>query len=52
MLTSSVDDSTVAAHRLIMRVVLERQADDANLARLGAAVVALLSAVAPSLAEP
>ena len=52
LLSFSVDDATVVAHRLTMRVAVERQARDGTLAGLGAGVVALLSAVAESLPEP
>ena len=52
LLTFSVDDSTVAAHRLTMRVARERQAEDGSLAALGAGVAGLLSVVTQSLAEP
>ena len=51
LLTFSVDDSTVAAHRLTMRVTRERMAQEKTLAGLGAGVAELLSAVAGSLAE-
>ena len=52
LLTFSVDDSTVGAHRVTMRVALERQAQDGRLTKLAAGVAELLSAVAQSLAEP
>jgi tetratricopeptide (TPR) repeat protein len=52
LLTFSVDDTTVAAHRLTMRVAVEREALDQSLAGLGAGLAGLLSAVAQSLAEP
>ena len=52
LLTFSVDDSTVAAHRLTTRVARERQADDGSLPALGAGVAGLLSGVTQSLAEP
>ena len=52
LLTFSVDDATVAAHRLTMRVAVERQAPDGTLAGLGAGVAGLLEAVTDSLAEP
>jgi hypothetical protein len=52
LLTFSTDDATVAAHRLTMRVAVERQARDGTLAGLGAGLAALLAAVAKSLAEP
>ena len=52
LLTFSVDDATVAAHRLTMRVAAERQAQDASLAGLGAGLAGLLSVVTRSLAEP
>ena len=40
LLTFSVDDATVAAHRLTMRVAVERQAQDGTLAGLGAGTAA------------
>jgi tetratricopeptide (TPR) repeat protein len=52
LLTFSVDDATVAAHRLTMRVAVERQAQDGTLAGLGAGLAGLLSVVARSLTEP
>jgi tetratricopeptide (TPR) repeat protein len=52
LLTFSVDDATVAAHRLIMRVAAERQARDGTLAGLGAGIAGLLSVVSRSLVEP
>jgi len=52
LLTFSVDDATVAAHRLTMRVAAERQAQDGSLAGLGAGIAGLLSVVIQSLAEP
>jgi len=52
LLTFSVDDATVAAHRLTMRVAVERQAHDRSLAGLGAGLAGLLSVVTESLAEP
>ena len=52
LLTFSTDDATVAAHRLTMRVAVERQARDGTLAGLGAGVAALLEAVTQSLPEP
>ena len=52
LLTFSVDGSTVAAHRLTMRVARERQAEDGSLAALGVGVAGLLSVVTQSLAEP
>ncbi len=42
----------MAAHRLTMRVAVERQAQDGTLAGLGAGVAALLTAVTESLPEP
>jgi hypothetical protein len=51
LLTFSTDDVTVAAHRLTMRVVIERQAGDGTLAVLAAGVAALLEAVTGSLPE-
>jgi tetratricopeptide (TPR) repeat protein len=52
LLTFSVDDATVAGHRLTMRVAVERQARDGTLAGLGACVAALLSAVTEALPPP
>jgi len=52
LLTFSTDDATVRAHRLTMRVAVERQARDRTLAGLGAGVAALLEAVTGSLPEP
>ena len=52
VLIFSMDGSTVAAHRLTMRVARERQAKVGSLAALGARVASLLSAVTQSLAEP
>ena len=52
LLTFSVDDSTVTAHRLTMRVARECQASQDGLARLGAATARLLDAVTQSLSQP
>ena len=52
LLTFSLDDATVAAHRLTMRVAVERQAQDGTLAGLGAGIAALLETVTESLPEP
>ena len=52
LLTFSVDDATVAAHRLTMRVAVERQAQDGSLAGLGAGIAGLLSVVTQSLDQP
>jgi tetratricopeptide (TPR) repeat protein len=52
LLIFSVDDATVAAHRLTMRVAVERQAQDGTLAQLGAGLMRLLSVVTQSLDEP
>ena len=52
LLTFSVDDTTVAAHRLTMRVTVERQARDGSLVGLGAGMAGLLEMVTQSLAEP
>src|ERR1019366_4133028 len=52
LLTFSVDDATVAAHRLTMRVAVERQAQHGNLAGLGAGVAGLLLVVTQSLDRP
>ncbi len=45
-------DTTVAAHRLTMRVAVELQAQQGNLVRLGADVASTLAAVTESLREP
>jgi tetratricopeptide (TPR) repeat protein len=52
LLTFSVDDSTVTAHRLTMRVARERQAREGNLAALGAKAADLLSSVTATLDQP
>ena len=52
LLTFSTDGTTVAEHRLTIRVATERQAHDGTLAGLGAGIAGLLSAVIGSLAEP
>ncbi len=52
LLTFSLDDATVAAHRLTMRVAVELQAQDGTLAGLGAGMAALLETVTKSLPEP
>jgi tetratricopeptide (TPR) repeat protein len=52
LLTFSTDDATIAAHRLTMRAVVDRQARDGTLAGLGAGIAALLEAVTGSLPEP
>ena len=52
LLTFSTDDTTVAAHRLTMRVAIERQARDGTLAWLGTRVAALLEAVTETLPKP
>ena len=52
LLTFSVDDATVAAHRLTMRVAVERQAQEGSLARLGAGIAGLLSMVTQVLDQP
>jgi tetratricopeptide (TPR) repeat protein len=52
LLTFSVDDATVAAHRLTMRVAVERQAQHETLAGLGAGIAGLLSVVTQSLDQP
>ena len=52
LLTFSLDDATVAAHRLTMRVALELQAQDGTLAGLGAGIATLLETVTKSLPEP
>jgi tetratricopeptide (TPR) repeat protein len=52
LLTFSVDGATVAAHRLTMRVTVERQAQDGGLGSLGAGTAELLWTVTQSLAEP
>jgi tetratricopeptide (TPR) repeat protein len=52
LLIFSVDGSTVAAHRLTMRVAREQQIQDRSLRSLGQGVAELLSAVTQSLPEP
>jgi tetratricopeptide (TPR) repeat protein len=52
LLTFSTDDAGVTAHRLTMRVAVERQAQDGTLVGLGAGIAALLEAVTRSLPEP
>ena len=52
LLTFSVDESTVAAHRLTMRVARDRQAEDGSLASRSLGAAELLSAVTTSLPEP
>ena len=52
LLTFSTDDATVAAHRLTMRVAVERQAQDGTLAGLGVGTAELLRAVTGALDEP
>ena len=52
LLTFSADDVTVSAHRLTMRVAIERQAKAGSLAALGAGVARLLSEVTNSLDKP
>ncbi len=52
LLTFSLDDATVAAHRLTMRVAVELQAQDGTLAGVGAGIAALLETVTKSLPEP
>ena len=52
LLTFSSDNATVAAHRLTMRVAVERQAQDGTLPGLGAGIAKLLAAVTRSLPEP
>ena len=52
LLTFSTDDATVAAHRLTMRMAVDRQAQDGTLAGNGAGAAALLTAVVRSLPEP
>jgi hypothetical protein len=52
LLTYSVDDATVAAHRLTMRVAVERQAQDGSLTGLGASVAGLLLVVTRALDQP
>jgi tetratricopeptide (TPR) repeat protein len=52
LLTFSVDGATVAAHRLTMRVTIERLAQAGSVAGLGADLAGLLKAVTQSLAEP
>ncbi len=52
LVTFSVDDATVAAHRLTMRVAVERQAQEGSLAGLGAGTAGLLSMVTQALDQP
>ena len=52
LLTFSIDDATVAAHRLTMRVAVERQAQEGSLAGLGAGTAGLLSMVTRALDQP
>jgi tetratricopeptide (TPR) repeat protein len=52
LLTFSTDDAAVAAHRLTMRVAVQRQARDGTLGRLSAGIAELLGAVTASLTEP
>ena len=52
LLTFSIDDATVAAHRLTMRVAVERQAQEGSLAGLGARTAGLLSMVTRALDQP
>jgi hypothetical protein len=47
-----VDDATVAAHRLTMRVAVERQAQDGSLTGLGAGIAGLLLVVTRALDQP
>ena len=52
LLTVSVDEATVAAHRLTMHVAVERQAQEGSLARLGIGTAGLLSTVTQALDQP
>ena len=52
LLSFSVDGALVAAHRLTMRVAVERQAQDETLAWRSAGIAKLLEAVAEALPEP
>jgi hypothetical protein len=52
LLAFSVDDSTVAEHRLTMRVAVERQAQDGSLTGLGTDTAGLLTIVTQSLTQP
>jgi tetratricopeptide (TPR) repeat protein len=52
LLTFSGDGSTLSAHRLTMRVVLERQAHERSLVKLGTDVALLLVVVTHQLGEP
>jgi hypothetical protein len=52
LLTFGADGRTVAAHRLTMRVVAERAAQDGKLTGFGAGIAGLLGAVTGALAEP
>jgi len=52
LLTFSMDDTTVAMHRLTGRVAVERQAQGNGLKDLGAGIAAMLVTETESLAEP
>jgi tetratricopeptide (TPR) repeat protein len=52
LLTFSTDDTTVAAHRLTMRIAVELQAQQDTLVRIATGVACLLESVADSLPEP
>ena len=52
LLTFSTDDAAVAAHRLTMRVAVERQAQEGTLGGIASGTAALLEAVTESLPEP
>jgi tetratricopeptide (TPR) repeat protein len=52
LLTFSVDGATVTAHRLTMRVAVERLARDGLLATFGTGLADLLAVITQSLAEP
>ncbi len=52
LLTFSVDDAAVAAHRLTMRAAVERQAQEGSVAGLGAGTAGLLSMVTQALDQP
>ena len=52
LLSFSVDDSAVAAHRLTTRVAVEQQAQGGSLAGLGTGAAGLLTVVTQSLPQP
>ena len=52
LLTFSLDEAAVAAHRLTMGVAVERQAQEGSLAGLGVGTAGLLSMVTQALDQP